>query len=256
MDPSVCIYNKFDVSMITAGPLVKNRMGGNGVTLMYGESRKIFLQTPSMPAPFGISEFTAENGTIKYTVDLSFRYEDEDSKVKIFADKLRALDEKMIDFGTENSVSWFGKQLSRDVITELYRPLLKASKQPEKYKPILKCKLKTRGNAPDSSSGFNVHAFTCDGDSFDMTKFMPGASIKAIVEFMPVWFMNRQYGLSLNMVQVEMTRLPSYQSCRDNGFLSGFSFIKDEAESEDDNSDTNTEEPSIFVRHQANKMLQ
>lgn len=233
---NVRIYNKFDLSKITASPMIKNRMGGNSVHIMYDDMRRILLQTPSLPAPFGISEFTTDNGTIKYSVDLSFRYEDDDPKVALFRSKLEQLDEKMIELGAANSVKWFGKSLSRDVIAELYRPLLKISKQPEKYKPLLKCKLRTRGNIDlaTAANGFDVHAFTCDGDVFDMTHFMPGAMIKVIAEIMPVWFMNRQYGLSLNIVQVEMTQLPPHQVCRDNGFLSGFSFIKDEDDMEDD----------------------
>lgn len=230
----VHIYNNFEVANVTVGPLIKNRMGGHSVNILYDNMRRILLQTPSMPAPFGISEFTTETGVVKYSVDLSFRYENEDSKVARFRDKLEQLDEKMIELATINSVKWFGKKLSREVIAELYRPLIKLSKQPEKYKPLLKCKLRSRVNGEMGINAFDVHAFTCDGDVFDMATFMPGGSIKLIVEIMPVWFMNRQFGLSLNIVQVEMTQLPPQQACRDNGFLTGFSFIKDETDIDDD----------------------
>lgn len=216
---------------LRASAVYKNRMGGNSVKLCTqsppGVDDRFFFQTPSMPAPFGVSEYIPTDGALKakYSLDLSFRYADEDPKVQRFLRAMQGLDEYVIDLAIQNSLAWFGKILSPDVIRELYRPFVKVSSQPDKYKPVIKGKL--RENPKD------MYAWTVDGDKFDMAKFMPGTHVKVILELMPVWFMNKQFGVSANIVRVMVTQLPSFQSCRDNGFLAGFSFIKEEVETED-----------------------
>ena len=218
-------------SQVKATSVYKNRMGGNSVKLCTrsapGVDDRFFFQTPSMPAPFGVSEYIPTDGALKakYSLDLSFRYADEDPKVQRFLRAMQGLDEFVIAEAVRNSLAWFGKVLSPDVIRELYRPFVKVSSQPDKYKPVIKGKL--RENPKD------MYAWTVDGDKFDMAKFMPGTHVKVILELMPVWFMNKQFGLSANIVRVMVTQLPSFQSCRDNGFLAGFSFIKETEENED-----------------------
>ena len=212
-------------------PIYKNRMGGNNVKLAVrspnGPDDRFFFQTPSMPAPFGVSEYIPTDGALKpkYSLDLSFRYADEDPKVKQFLRAMQSLDDYMIELAIRHSLEWFGKIMSPDVIRELYRPLVKVSSQPEKYKPLIKGKL--RENPTD------MYAWTTDDDKFKMAKFMPGTHVKVILELMPVWFMNKQFGLSLSVVRVLVTQLPSFQTCRDNGFLPGFSFIKEQVETEE-----------------------
>lgn len=219
--------------LLAAAP-VKNRMNGHTVKLYYGASDRIFFQTPSMPAPFGVSEYIPSDGARKpsFSLDLSFRYMDEDQKVFAFYKALSALDERMIELAVHNSVAWFGKPMSELVIRELYRPLVKPSSQPEKYKPVFKGKFRQDPR--------DFYAWTEEKEKFEMSKFLPGTHVKAILEIMPVWFMNKQFGLSVQIVNVLVTQLPSFQMCRDNGFLSGFSFIKDENSNEMETDPGNT----------------
>lgn len=201
----------------------RNRMGGNSVRVLYNNERRFFFQTPSMPLPFGISEFVPKDGWgVKYSLDLSFRFMDEDPKVQKFFAAMRKLDELMITRAVQHSVKWFGKALSEPVVRELYRPLVKQSSQPEKYKPVIKGKFREHPK--------DVMAETLDGDKFTVDKLLPGAKVKVIMELMPIWFMNKQFGLSLSVWRVLVTELPSFQNCRDNAFLTGFSFIKDDAD--------------------------
>lgn len=227
-DVMIHLLEKLDFTKLKPSAPFKNRMGGNSVRVYYEDNRRFFFQTPSMPTPFGVSEYVpADNGSSggaskqsKYSLDLSFRYEDSEPKVQQFRHALECLDNLMISWATENSVSWFGKILSKEVVSELYSPLLRVSSQPDKYKPLMKCKIRER---PE-----DLMATTEHGDKFDMGKYMPGGRVKLILELMPVWFMNRRFGLSASIVRVMVTELPNFQVCRDNGFLSGFSFIKDD----------------------------
>ena len=71
---TVMMYKNFDASKISCGVVNKNRAGGNQVSLMYNEKRgNIIIQTTTMRAPFGLSEYVPENGgEPKYSIDASF----------------------------------------------------------------------------------------------------------------------------------------------------------------------------------------
>lgn len=217
------MYNKFDANALTCGECTKNRAGGNQVTLLYDNKRRIVMQTPVMSAPFGLSEYVPENnsGPVKYSIDLSFKGHDTDPKVKQFMDTVRAIDEHMVAMAVEHSKTWFGKQMSKEVVEELYRPLVKESKQPEKYAPTLKLKIRPSRNTNDPFG--DIQAFNSDKEPFDMKDFQSGSGVKCIVDFSPIWFVNKQFGMTLNLMQLEITTMPV-------GKLHGFSFQSDEDE--------------------------
>jgi hypothetical protein len=127
-------------------------------------------------------------------------------------DVLRAVDEHMVNMGVEHSVEWFGKKMSREVVAELYRPLVKESKQPEKYAPVCKCKIRNVQK---------VDAFTKNREPYSVSDILPGSTIRCILEFAPIWFVNKQFGLTMNLLQLEFVEAPA-------GKLEGFSFVEDD----------------------------
>ena len=208
------MYKNFDATQMSCGLVNKNRAGGNQVPLLYNGNRaNILLQTPVMKAPFGLSEYMPENGgESKYSIDVSFNGYTDDSKIRTFLDVLKAVDEHMVNMGVEHSVEWFGKKMSREVVAELYRPLVKESKQPEKYAPVCKCKIRNVQK---------VDAFTKDREPYSVSDLLPGSTIRSILEFAPIWFVNKQFGLTLNLLQLEFVEAPV-------GKLDGFSFVEDD----------------------------
>ena len=222
---NVILYKNFDISALTCGELTKNKAGGNQVALMYNDNRqRIVLQTPKLAAPFGVSEYIPENniGPIKYSLDASFKGMDSDKRLAAFHDIVSKIDSRMIDLAVENSPVWFGKKMSKEVVEELYRPLIKPSKQPDKYAPTIKFKIR-----PGKDTGMNLEAFDTNRERFDMADFQSGSTVKCIVDFAPVWFVNKQFGLTMSLVQLEVVSLPV-------GKLQGFAFQND-SDSEGDN---------------------
>lgn len=224
---NVILYKNFDASKLVCGEQTKNKSGGNQVSLLYEGSRRIILQTPKMAVPFGVSEYVPENnaGPVKYSLDASFKGVPEDARLNIFLDVAHAIDARMVDLAVEHSKAWFGKQMSREIVEELYRPLVKPSKQPEKYAPTIKFKIRP---ARDGGVGMNVQAYDKNRQAFDMSDFQAGSTVKCIVDFAPIWFVNKQFGVTLNIVQLEVVSLPA-------GKLQGFAFHNesdDEAEAE------------------------
>ena len=95
------------------------------VYMNYGDKNKFIIQTPMMSVPFGLSEFVSDNGgPIKYSIDCSFNGYSNDNKLMSFYELIKSLDELMIVKGVENSSIWFNKQMSTEVVENLYRPLI------------------------------------------------------------------------------------------------------------------------------------
>jgi len=218
----VILYKNFDASALTCGELTKNKAGGNQVALIYnGNRQRIVLQTPKLAAPFGVSEYVPDNniGPIKYSLDASFKGVDSDKRLAAFYETVRQIDDRMIDLAVENSLTWFGKKMSKEVVEELYRPLIKPSKQPDKYAPTIKFKIR---NNPNQS----IEVFNTNRDRFDIREFQSGSTVKCIVDFAPVWFVNKQFGLTMTLIQLKVVSLPV-------GKLQGFAF-QDDSDNEED----------------------
>ena len=112
---SVILYKNFDINALNTSEVVKNKSGGNQVSLKYNESKKIILQIPAMNAPFGLSEYVPDNRSnpVKYSIDFSFRGHEEDAKVRDCMKLMRDIDNYMIDMGVKHSKEWFGKEMSK-----------------------------------------------------------------------------------------------------------------------------------------------
>lgn len=226
----------FDVSEISLADVQKNKMGGNIVYLNYKESKKLIIQTPFMNAPFGIGTYVDEKtGIAKYSIDVSYRGADEDPKVALFQKKMESLDEFLIEKGAEHSKDWFGKKQKKEVVEALYRPLVKPSKDPEKYAPTMKVKVLTKDpNSTDKTPTFNVEAYKYgkEHEKFDLNNLKKGAKIQMILECVSVWFVGKsQFGITWRLVQARVKQPDNIQ---------GFSFVDDsddEHEEEDDVQD-------------------
>jgi hypothetical protein len=208
----VVLYKVFSPNKLTANAIGKNRMGGNQVNLSYMGNRSIAVQLPSMLLPFGLQEYApAENpSAVKYSIDVSFRsLSDDDTRQSAFRTIAESIDERMIDMAVANSTEWFGKTLTSAVVRELYRPLVKLSKQPEKYDPTLKIKIR------------NVVGLMRDD-------LQAGAVMKSIVEFTPIWFLNKQFGVNVTLVNYEIVVQSS-----DNRPTRVFEFVSDEDEEQE-----------------------
>jgi len=199
------MHSKFIASEISPQCAIKNKSGGQSIPLKYKGESFYMIQTPVMTAPFGISEYTPENGPTKYSLELSFKGHDTIPQIKSFMDTIENIDKHMIELAVANSTEWFGKKMSPEVVGELYRPLLKPSKQPEKYSPTLKMKI--RSNRSDETK-LDVQAFMRNKETFDIATILPGTTAKAIIDIAPIWFVNKQFGTTLTLLALEVHALP------------------------------------------------
>ena len=232
MAQNIVLAKNLSASDIAYEPVKKNAAGGNVVYLKYDGNQKMVLQTPIVSAPFGLSTFTDDKtGVTKYSLDLSFRGMEDDPKVQQFHDKMVELDAALIAEGVKNSKDWFGKKVSKEVVENFYRPLVKPAKDPSKYAPTMKCKVMTNRNG----------SIACD--AFDHTKnkvdlseaLVGGCKVQAILEANSVWFVNKtMYGISWRVIQVRIQKSDK---------IAGFSFVEDsDAEEEEEFEEEEQEE--------------
>lgn len=224
----ITLAKNFDAESVKFDSVKKNALGGKVVYLSYENEKKITIQTPELSAPFGLGTYTDENtGVVKYSVDLSFRGKDTNDKISMFMNKMMELDEYMIKTAVENSKEWFGKKMSKEVVAELYRPIIKPSKDPEKYAPTMKFKIRTKDDV------MQVQAFDQNKEPFELTQLGSGAHIAAIAECNSVWFVNKQFGISWTLVQAKINQPESLRDC---------AFVDSDVE-EDDVEEPDEEEP-------------
>ena len=229
----ITLPKNFDASVISFDSVKKNAMGGKVVYMKYNGLNKLNIQTPVLSAPFGIGAYTDDKtGITKHSLDVSFKGISDDAKIKEFHDKMTEFDKTLIEAGVKHSKDWFGKAMKYDVVEALYRPIVKQSKDPEKYAPTIKFKI------PSKDDKLLVHAYDQDKNSFDLANFLPGSRVQALIECSSIWFVNKQFGITWKLVQL-LVHKPEK--------LAGFSFIPDDEidEESDDDAATTTQDYSI-----------
>lgn len=190
---AVVMYNQAPVDL-KHGTMYKNKLGGQHCIVF----DKMFIQSPAMKVPFGLSEYVQDQDEVKYSIDLSFQDWDANNRIHKMKTYLETIDEKMILMAEENSQRWFGKKMSKEVISELYKPIVKESKQPDKYAPTFKLKIRN----------INDLLVYKNKELVDVDSIKPGSYLRVIYEWSPVWFVNKQFGITAIAKQIDICSTP------------------------------------------------
>ena len=206
MSNNIQVSNQFEPSGVIFSALKKNKNGGKSVVLTRSDKKKLYLQLPFMRSPFGLSAFTDEStNKTSYSLDLSFDNDNEEAQE--LANKLRELDEIILNTVATNSKEWLGKKYDINVIREaLYKPLVRPGK--EGYADTLKLKVQT-----NSSGEFVSEVYNSDRDQISMDEIERGQRCMCIVEIGQVWFIDNKFGVSVRLSQVlcgESNKLPKF----------------------------------------------
>ena len=206
MSNNIQVSNQFEPSGVIFSALKKNKNGGKSVVLTRSDKKKLYLQLPFMRSPFGLSAFTDEStNKTSYSLDLSFDNDNEEAQE--LANKLRELDEIILNTVATNSKEWLGKKYDINVIREaLYKPLVRQGK--EGYADTLKLKVQT-----NSSGEFVSEVYNSDRDQISMDQIERGQKCMCIVEIGQVWFIDNKFGVRVRLSQVlcgESNKLPKF----------------------------------------------
>jgi len=198
--------SEFNASSVVFSKLRKNKNGGKTVYLNGGDNKKLYLQLPFMRSPYGLSAFTDEGtGRTSYSLDLSF--DSDNAEAMELHDKLKELDNLIVETVAKNSKEWLGKEFNVAVLREaLYKPLVRPGKEP--YPSTIKLKIATK---PDGS--FVPEAYNMQKEQVTLDTIEKGQKVMAIVDVSSIWFIDNKFGVTVRLQQTlleQSAKLPSF----------------------------------------------
>ena len=218
MSSPVVQPSTFDVSKVSISQPKVLDSGGKMAYLNYGDGKRLLMQTPSLPAPFGMSVFD-KAGPPKYSVDLALRgYQDQPKPKALFA-ALQKLDEFMIDQGVKNSKAWFKADMKREVVEAFYTPCVRFGRDKQgnqtSYPPNLKVQLRRKRDGSDFECLFYDQKSKGDPDAQPLRGIpaeellVKRSEMTALIECTGVWFAGGKFGVSWKAVQIRLDSVPS-----------------------------------------------
>lgn len=203
---SIIKSSSFQPSEVNFAPAGQNKMGGKIVYVSYGkEKNKIFLQTPEVSLPFGISSYVdkATGAVSSFSLDISFRDLETNPDLRVFYDKMKELDGLMVNTAVSKSVEWLGKNKSKDVILDNYKPLVKPPNDP-KYSDVMRVKILWDSKKDEFGSKFY------DENKLETTHeyISKGTTAKMLLELRSVWFVQGSFGIKFALVQLKVVSRP------------------------------------------------
>jgi hypothetical protein len=209
MSQSVVYPSSFNSKNITISAPRQLQSGAKQAYLNYGGERLVMQTAVAMSVPFGLN-VADKFGPAEYSVELSFRGNEQRPEIKEFMDVISQIDEQMLSEGVKNSKTWFKSDLSRDVVKAFYTPSLKYSKDKEgnvlNYPPNIKLKLRKINN------DFETKFYDLNGNPYKGIPvedlLVKGVQVTAIIECAGVWFAGSKFGLTWRAKQIAIHKLP------------------------------------------------
>lgn len=244
---------KMNVSQTSFTDLRVNPSGAKTAYVNYnGEKRPFSIQTPWMDIPFQVSEYQGGE-TTKYSLTLSFRGMDSDSKLKGFHDRMVEMEQRFIQGGVDNSSAWFRKKnLTKEVVENLFTPMVKVSLDKEtnepdgKWPPSIRVKIPYYMDKETGQGTFACKLSGVDGTEYKLNEaegdniqdiLVKGARTRCILQCVGIWIASGKFGCTWKVVQAEVEVPEAYT---DAGFLP-------DSDDEDEDAQTTTETSGGFI---------
>jgi hypothetical protein len=196
----------FSPANVQFSKLRKNKNGGKAVYLNAGDNKKLYVQLPFLRSPFGLSAYTDEaTGRTSYSLDLSFDPDNEEAMA--LHNKLKELDDKIVNTVAANSKEWLGKEFNVAVLKEaLYKPIVRPGK--EQYPSTMKLKILTKSDGSFVPECYNMNKQMVTLDSIEK-----GQKAMAIIDLNQIWFIDNKFGVTIRLQQAlfeQSAKLPSF----------------------------------------------
>lgn len=215
---SVFLPKNIDVNKIKYSEVKVLKSGAKSIYMNY-EGSKLMLQTPVLSLPYGVndnSNFINKDkkdkkddkpDDKKYDLTLSFKGIAENPKIKAFHDKIKEMEEKIIEDAFTNRQLWFKNNFNnnKDVVTTMFTPMIKLDKDKEtgeianKYPPTFKVKIPY--DPIEDKFGFD--AYDMDNKELDFTTILnnlKGGKAQLIIQLNGIWFAGGMFGCSWRIV--------------------------------------------------------
>jgi hypothetical protein len=252
---SVVFPSTFSTKSITLSAPKTLQSGAKQAYLNYGGERLVMQTAVAMSTPFGLNSFQSQTGT-EYSLDLSFRGQDNRPELQEFKRVLEQMDALMIEEGVKNSKTWFKADLNKEVIKAFYTPCLKYSKDKEgnvlSYPPNIKVKL------PKRNGEFDTKFYDLNGTPYKGVPIedllVKGIQVTAIIECGGVWFAGSKFGLTWRAKQIAIHKLP--EKMRDFAFKGLGSATVAPQEEDGDEKEEEVDDDAVFQQPHASQSSQ
>ena len=188
--------DEFNVSKLTYGtPKDIGTTGGRMIPVFNEDGSPIIIQTPEMLAAYPLKDW---EGNHNYTLDLSFLGKDDRPNLMTFFNKLSEFDDKLINDGIENGLTWLRKKVASPAVAEMiFTRMVRFARDKntreitDKYPATFKMKV------PYKDNKFLCEAYNNKKELIDLASIdTKGAKITAIVQCLGIWVAGGKYGVS------------------------------------------------------------
>ena len=245
---NVLLAKNFDVENLKYSELKVMKSGAKSVYINY-KGNKVNLQTPILSIPYGVNDNmqfikkdeNRKDEERKYDVTVSFKGMDENPKIKQFHDKMKELENKIIDDAFSNRLVWFKNNYggNKDVVSNMFTPIVKHDKDKltgeyaNKYPPTFKAKIPY--NSFENKFEFDCYDMDNNETNFnDILANLKGGRAQFIIQLSGIWFSAGMFGCSWKIVSAKFQQINT----------SKITFV---ADSDDDNEKDDEDEDDISV---------
>ena len=245
---NVLLAKNFDVENLKYSELKVMKSGAKSVYINY-KGNKVNLQTPILNIPYGVNDNmqfikkdeNRKDEERKYDVTVSFKGMDENPKIKQFHDKMKELENKIIDDAFSNRLVWFKNNYggNKDVVSNMFTPIVKHDKDKltgeyaNKYPPTFKAKIPY--NSFENKFEFDCYDMDNNETNFnDILANLKGGRAQFIIQLSGIWFSAGMFGCSWKIVSAKFQQINT----------SKITFV---ADSDDDNEKDDEDEDDISV---------
>lgn len=200
------VFDEFDASKIVFDTVSKNKRGGKLIKMTYGDNRRLLrIQTPPLFVPFGLSTFS-EDGASSSTV-LHCSLSERNEHASAFLKTLQSIDDAVFDYCAQNDVECFGKSMSPDRLREDYfkscvKPGAPKPDGSGSWPPLLKIKVSAFAAPIVFDTERNEVPWGIEDKKYK------GHTCMFIIQMMPVWFVNKTFGVSFRLHQMKIVDAP------------------------------------------------
>lgn len=210
---SVLLPKNIDVSKLKYSEVKVLKSGAKSVYVNH-DGAKLLVQTPVLNIPYGINDNSKfikddekKDDDKKYDLVLSFKGIAENPKIKLFHDKLKQLEEKIIEDAFANRQLWFKNNFNnnKDVVSTMFTPMVKLDKDKNtgeianKYPPTFKVKIPY--NTKENKFEFDAYDMDNNDVEFaDILNNLKGGKAQLIIQLNGIWFAGGMFGCSWKIV--------------------------------------------------------
>ena len=218
---NVLLAKNFNVDKLKYSELKVMKSGAKSIYINYN-GNKVNLQTPVLNIPYGINDNmqfikkdeNRKDEERKYDITVSFKGMDENPKIKQFHDKMKELEQKIIDDAFANRLAWFKNNYSgnKEVISNMFTPIVKHDKDKQtgeyanKYPPTFKAKIPF--NSLENKFEFDCYDMDNNEINFnDILTNLKGGKAQFIIQLNGIWFSAGMFGCSWKIVSSKFQQI-------------------------------------------------